>query len=401
MPGPNKPERTGSLVSHSVTVIQEKLPHYRAAFFDELRARLAANNVGLRVLYSADCVSPDLPPHLPWAVPVKTWRVAGLVCQAVLAETSRQDLVIVPQEVKYGALYFLLLKRWLGRHKLAFWGHGRNFQARNPDSFAERWKRFVSRKADWWFAYNHLSAGVVESIGFPRERITVVENAINTCLLRGIQEELTDNDILRVREELGLWSKNVGIFTGGLYPDKRISFLIDASEKVRARIPDFELIIMGNGPDRHLVETAARRFPWVHYVRSKNDRDKVPYWATAKLLLMPGLVGLVVLDSFALGTPIVTTAYPYHSPEIDYLRDGLNGVIVEDWKNPTGYADAVVDLLKNDGRRRLLAEQGARDAEYYSIERMATNFADGIVKALGTPKLGFHDLAHPKSIAST
>ncbi len=401
MPGPNKPERTGSLISHSVTVIQEKLPHYRAAFFEELRARLAMNNVGLKVLYSADCASPDLPAHLPWAVPVKTWRVAGLVCQAVIAETSRQDLVIVPQEVKYGALYFLLLKRWLGGQKLAFWGHGRNFQARNPDSFAERWKRFVSRKADWWFAYNQLSAEVVESIGFPRERITVVENAINTCLLRRARRELTDNDILRVREELGLCSENVGIFTGGLYPDKRISFLIDASERVRACIPDFELIIIGNGPDRHLVEAAAQRFQWVHYVRSKNDRDKVPYWATAKLLLMPGLVGLVVLDSFALGAPIVTTAYPYHSPEIDYLRDSVNGVIVQDWKNPTGYADAVVDLLKNEGQRRLLAEQGSKDAEYYSMGRMVTNFADGIEKALRTPRLRSRDAARPESVAAT
>lgn len=388
-------------IKHSVTVIQEKLPHYRASFFEELRARLAAHNIGLRVLYSADCVSPDLPAHLPWATPLKTWRILGLVCQAAIAETSRQDLVIIPQEVKYGALYFLLLKRWLGGQKLAFWGHGRNFQARNPNSLVERWKRFVSSKADWWFAYNSLSAKVVESIGFPSERITIVENAIDTRLLQRTRQELTDSALLRVRKKLGLASENIGIYTGGLYPDKRISFLLDASEKVRAHIPDFELIIIGNGPDRSLAEDAARRFSWVHYVGSKSDMEKIPYWATAKLLLMPGLVGLVVLDSFALCTPVVTTTYPYHSPEIDYLRDGVNGVIVQDWNNPTRYADAVINLLKNEGRRRLLAEQGSKDAEYYSIERMATNFADGIEKALQTPRLKSRGLEHPELVAAT
>ena len=46
------------------------------------------------------------------------------------------------------------------------------------------------------------------------------------------------------------------------------------------------------------------------------------YWHA----LLPGAVGLGVLDSFAFDVPLVTVDLPYHGPEIDYVRDGENGV---------------------------------------------------------------------------
>jgi exopolysaccharide biosynthesis WecB/TagA/CpsF family protein len=44
----------------------------------------------------------------------------------------------------------------------------------------EKWKQIWLTKVDWWFAYNDLSAGIVRSLGYPEERITSVQNAIDT-----------------------------------------------------------------------------------------------------------------------------------------------------------------------------------------------------------------------------
>jgi hypothetical protein len=46
----------------------------------------------------------------------------------------------------------------------------------------------------------------------------------------------------------------------------------------------------------------------------------VPYFILSKLVLMPGLVGLAVLDASALEVPLVTTAVPYHTPELTTLK---------------------------------------------------------------------------------
>jgi hypothetical protein len=75
---------------------------------------------------------------------------------------------------------------------------------------------------------------------------------------------------------------------------------------------------------------------------------------------MPGLVGLTVLDCAAAGIPIVTTAYPYHSPEIEYLRAGGNGLIVDDSRSVGAYAEAVVSVLQDACLRAGSVKRGGR-----------------------------------------
>jgi glycosyltransferase involved in cell wall biosynthesis len=141
--------------------------------------------------------------------------------------------------------------------------------------------------------------------------------------------------------------------------------------------------VIGDGPERFKIKEAAQAEPWIHDLGSKNDHDKVPFWAMAKLLLMPGLVGLVVVDSFALGVPLVTTDYPFHSPEIDYLKDGENGCVVPCGDDPSAYADAVVALLRDPDRIERLKAGAIASAAEHTIENMAKNFANGVMRCIG------------------
>jgi glycosyltransferase involved in cell wall biosynthesis len=372
----NKPGR--------VLIVQQHLPHYRVAFYGHLREVLAREGISLDLVFDPRTVGNLLPGSLEWALPAPIRWCLGFGWQPVLGPASNADLVIVQQEVKYLASYLLQCKH-RRNHRFAFWGHGRNFQARNPNSISERWKRVVSRRADWWFAYNDLSANVVESLGFPPDRITRVQNTIDTTSLSSALGSLSAPDIEAARESLGSTSANIAIFTGGLYPDKRLPFLFEAAKLVRLAVPDFELVVIGRGPDAPLVEAFAAQNPWLHCVGPKNDTEKLPYWALSKLLLMPGLVGLVVCDSFALGVPMVTADYPFHSPEVDYLEDGINGVLVKGWNDPAAYAQEVINLLLDEPRRLKLAAGGAESAKHFTIENMAANFAGGVVSALAHP----------------
>ena len=365
-----------------VLIIQEHLPHYRVPFFEQLRYLLDERNIQLDLAYSAGGTSKLLTGSLPWARAVPTARWRGLVYQHVIGLAKKADLVIVPQEVKYISLAWLFAHRAASRIKLAFWGHGQNMQTRNPNSLPEKAKRLLSARVDWWFAYNERSASVVRELGFPVDRITLVQNAIDTKHLIEARSALTPETIETAKISLDIDSTNVAIYTGGLYAEKRIPFLLESAAKVRARLPDFHLIIIGGGPQKDLLIEAARNSDRVHYLGPKNDIDKLPFSAISKVSLMPGLVGLGVLDSFALGVPLITTAYPYHSPEIQYLRDGVNGIIVNDWESSDAYANAVVYLLQNDQEREFMASEGRKTAEFYTIENMVENFTQGILAAL-------------------
>ena len=223
--------------------------------------------------------------------------------------------------------YLLLAAHRLLRCKLAYWGHGRNLQAAGSPPARERIKRRLAGAVDWWFAYTRLSGDTVAAAGFPRGRITVVQNSVDT---RGLQEAVRATDAAQrsmLKAALDIPTDDVGIYCGGMYGHKKLDFLLAACREVHARVPGFHMILVGDGPMQGTVERAARSHPWIHYVGSKFGPERGPYFAISRVMLMPGLVGLAIIDSFAAGTPIFTTDAPVHSPEIAYLENGVNGIM--------------------------------------------------------------------------
>lgn len=367
----------------SVLITQEHMPAFRVGFYEILRRKLAAEGVKLDVIYAPNQRNTFVTAEVDWAIKVPIhWLRGKIGWQPVLRHCLGRDLVVVQQETKYLVNPVLQLWSKLGGPKVAYWGHGKNFQAADPDSRGERIKAWLSRHVDWWFAYNRLSGDAVRAIGFPNDRITEVMNSIDTALLRRTMEETSPQTLIDLKKELHIDSQQVAVYTGGLYKAKRIEFLLQAALAIRERVPDFHLIVIGHGPDEAIIKAAAAKHPWIHPVGPKDDRGKVPYWMISKLLLVPGLVGLVVVDALALGVPLITTDYPFHSPEIDYLVNGGNGLLVPCGEDSRIYADAVSDLLEDEAKRLLLAETARRDGERYSFDAMAANFTEGVMRCL-------------------
>ena len=133
------------------------------------------------------------------------------------------------------------------------------------------------------------------------------------------------------------------------------------------------------------MEEAARAEPWLDFRGPTFDDEKALALASSSLTLMPGVVGLAIVDTFAYGCPIVTTDHPFHSPEIEYLRDGVNGVMLPRDTTPTQYADAVAGLLQAPQRRGRLRDAGTHSATELTMAHMVQRFADGIRLALAAP----------------
>ena len=369
-----------------VVAIVRYLAQYRVPFHEALRAELATSGIRYRLLYGpprpGEAAKKDTA-AIPWAEEISTTYLGPggkLAWLSVMGKVRGADLVVITQENSLLNNYPLQIWRKLGGPKVAYFGHGKNFQASNPDSAAERFKRLWIKQVDWWFAYTQRTAAIVADAGFPRERITVVNNAIDTSEIAAEIAALDPAAQTAVCQSLFGGSQNIGVYVGGLYPQKRVGFLLDAARLVRAAVPDFHLLIIGAGPDAGIAEEAAAELPWVRYVGPRFGAEKTALASLGRVLLMPGLVGLGVLDSFAYGTPMVTTNVSYHSPEIEYLRHGENGMMVAD--DVSTYAKAVTELL-TDEARRLQLRQGAEPAlETFSIQAMAQRFADGVRDAL-------------------
>ena len=185
-----------------------------------------------------------------------------------------------------------------------------------------------------------------------------------------------------LRSRLGIKGGGLAIYIGGIYPEKRIDFLIAAADQIKSKLSDFHLIIIGGGVDYPVALAASMSRPWLHVLGPVFDREKALYMAAGDVFLMPGLVGLAILDCSAFGLPIITTAYPHHSPEFYYMTPDLDAIVVDDWRSIDDYVSATVGLLLDQRRRNALSENFSRLAERYNIENMASRFASGVLKAL-------------------
>jgi glycosyltransferase involved in cell wall biosynthesis len=305
-----------------------------------------------------------------------------LLWQPVLRRLRGADLVIIFQNSANLVNYPVLLLSGLGVFHVALWGHGRCFQAGDRRRVREAFKAWYSKRVDHWFAYTDLSASVLEQQGFPRGRITVVNNAIDSGPLIAQYDRMTTGDDIALKSQLGIpVDARVGLYCGRFYGDKRLRFLMDAAAQVRNRCSKFHFIVIGEGDlEPEVTGFAQANAEWVHFVGPKYGIERVPYFRIAVCQLNPGAVGLGIVDSFAMLAPLITTDIPIHSPEIAYLENGTNGIMTAD--SGSAYADAVDRYLNDVHIQARLKDGCAKARRIYTIENMADRFAQGVLQAL-------------------
>ncbi|MBW8370389.1 MAG: glycosyltransferase family 4 protein [Thiobacillus sp.] len=373
--------------ARKVCIVQAVAKQYRRPFFDLLHARLQAEGVALTVIYSAankleaerkDAV--DLPIAYGHKVHAYWSRDFRMLYQPCLGRVMAADLVIVEQASKHVLNYILGAMRAFGLVRMAYWGHGRNWQ-QDGSRWLEPVKHALLGKSDWWFAYTNRVARYVVDSGFPADRVTVVQNSIDVNAFGKAVESIEADQRLALRHSLGISPEApIGLFCGSMHPSKKLGFLVEAAIQVHARVPDFHLVLVGAGPDEHIARKAATEHDWIHYTGPLFSTDKAAHFAIADLFMCPGLVGLAVLEAFAAGLPLFTTNIPVHSPEIDYLTDSVTGAITD--FDPRKYGEAVSACLHDPASLARMSE-AARDASRcYGLEPMVENFAQGVLACL-------------------
>ena len=368
-----------------VLVIQRRMTHYRLPFFESLRQQCADNNIEL-ILACGTAATDELNKNdsgeLSWGIELTTYYKFGICWQPFAHLLNDIDAVVVALENK---LVFNFIPQFFN-YKLRFiyWGHGANLQG-NPKSLRERFKRRVASYADWWFGYTQMSVPLIERSGFPAERITVLNNSIDTAELAAQCAAVTPEHQARWRAELQLAGKQVGIYIGSLYEEKRIDFLLAAAKQLQQANPDFVLLIIGGGAQKALVEQFCAHHAWAHYLGVRKGQEKVDLLCLADVMLNPGLVGLGILDSFVAGVPMLTTDCGLHSPEIAYLQPGVNGLMTAN--DLASYVAEVQALLSDAEVLARLRAGCLESAKEYTVENMARNFTQGLLQCLQQPGL--------------
>ena len=368
-----------------VILIYRTIPQYRIEFYNLLREGLLKKNIELELIYGDNAYKGRMDNvHCDWAIYKKNYTLnipkLFIIWQPCIKEVQSADLVIVEQANKLLFNYYLILRRIFRNKKFAFWGHGLNMQIPRSSIF-NKFKLTYINKANWWFAYTEGIKSFLVNQGVNENKITVVQNAIDTKALNQLYHSIPDEEVKELKKKYGIdENEKVLIYCGALSKEKNLPFLIDSFDALKQRGYQFKLIIIGAGVKIKTIETAIATRPWIVYPGPKFGRDKALHFRLSDIFLLPGTIGLAILDSFAFETPIVTIKYEYHSPEFEYIINDYNAVVTED--NVKNYTDRVADLLDNPGKIDLLKKAAALMIAKYNIQTMVDNFISGIENAL-------------------
>lgn len=370
-----------------VLVYQRVLPHYRQAFFLKLNEQLSKSGGSLSLIYGS-----EMPNTVPKTVDftsdfskyVNTKYLSFLNFEIVwlpieLKWLLSADVVVIEQANRIISNYFVVFLCFVLGKKIVYWGHGMNYQAKKP-SFLGKFKQFYTGFSSGFIAYTKGGCDYLIANGYNSEKTFFVNNSVDIQLPTKISHQYSD-DTQFLNNSI-FPTTNMAVYCGGMYKHKRLNFLLDAVILIKKYIPDFSLVLIGDGPDADLaINFANEHSDWVHYAGFLVGEEKSRVFSKAKLQFMPGLVGLAVIDSFVFEVPLVTTNIDYHSPEFEYIKNGENGIVTED--SVTSYALSVVDYLK-DEEKLLELKRGCRDSsKIYTVDNMVVNFSNAILKIMG------------------
>ncbi len=379
------------------------VPTYRAAFFE----RLGAIAERRYVVFHGDPepgsgVVAASPPFGFEHVRVRNrfWSVFGrtLVYQPVLARIAGGgfDALVIGHEVKYVSNFVLaLLFRTLGKPVL-LWGFGQNtdiMKGRRSGlgeavgAVVTRAQGAMLRVATDFLAYTPKGAAHAEEAGMPRDRITVLNNTIDISGEVAAHARAQTLDRAELRREFGVSEDAVVLlFVGRLNGPKRVDALIEAVRDLRQQEVRIETVIVGSGPEESRLRAMAGGQSWCRFLGPIHDRDRLSrVFRIGDALVIPGYVGLAVNHAFAHGLPVITCHSDLHSPEIEYVEDGVNGLILPSLGE---LAAGLRRFAASDDLRLKLASGALRSREKLDLQCMVEAFDRGVRMAISRSRSG-------------
>jgi glycosyltransferase involved in cell wall biosynthesis len=311
---------------------QEKVPHYRVAVCNHLSEYLKRENFALTV--ASEGIQDGNAHQVEFdhkAVPLSFLRLAKIIFQI------KPDIIIFWVRLRHLYLFPILFLAKILRKKTIYWGHGTDLSRQG----SIRLKKFANNLEyamfDALILYaEHLKANVKMKF---HNKTFVANNTLAFASDQRTQDKKNCLSSYNIRT-----ARNI-ICCGRMQRRKRLQDLLAAFELLNRR--DVGLILVGPDTDGILRDIHADN---IHILGPIYGNKMLDLLSASDVFSLPGAVGLSIVDAFYCGLPIVTEDGD-ESPEIMYLKDGINGFVV-----PRGDIHQLMQklelLLENDVLRK-------------------------------------------------
>jgi glycosyltransferase involved in cell wall biosynthesis len=223
------------------------------------------------------------------------------------------------------------------------------------------------------------SASVLHSrFGVPTDRVVVIPNGVDARAF-----DVVDPARRReARAALGLDPERATVVSvSALVPEKGVDLVIDAL----GCVPEVQLLVVGDGPERGALERRARAVAAERVVFAGWIPSAVPAYAAADVFVLASRGGdsmpAVLIEAGLTGVPAVATAVEA-IPEI--VVDGVTGTVVGE--SADELAQAIAALLEDPQNARAMgAAARARGLERYELSVVAVRWLE-VLESVARPR---------------
>jgi phosphatidyl-myo-inositol alpha-mannosyltransferase len=163
------------------------------------------------------------------------------------------------------------------------------------------------------------------------------------------------------------WSGNTIGFLGRFEEDRKgLPVLLDALPIISRFIPDIRVLIAGPGDSEEVLEKVDPQLRnRVEFLGKISESDKTDFLASVSLYIAPNTggesFGIILAEAMAGGAAVVASDIPAFA---DVLGNGEFGALFES-ENSESLAKVIIDLLRDDSKRKGLAVAGAVHAQRF------------------------------------
>jgi glycosyltransferase involved in cell wall biosynthesis len=210
-----------------------------------------------------------------------------------------------------------------------------------------------------------LRRQLAQDNGLDPTRITSVPTGIDLA-------QFTPLDKAACRRSLGVDARPTLGIVATLRDWKGHDYLLDAWSRLSPRFADWQLLVVGDGPQRARLEARVAQEGLAATVRFVGNQDNVPLWLNSlDLFTLPSFgdegVPQGIMQAMACGLAVVST--PVGAIEEAVQRD-RTGLIVEP-RNATALAEALGRLMTDEPLRRAMGEAGRAHAHaHFGVDPM-------------------------------
>ena len=172
------------------------------------------------------------------------------------------------------------------------------------------------------------------------------------------------------------------LYVGSLIYRKGLDLLLEAAAKVDK---DYELTIIGNGPEKETLEMKANYWgisDRVSFLSFLEGQELIKQYHQNDIFVFPtreDCFGLVINEAMAASMPVITSKYAEGS--YDLVLDGENGIVF-DPEDTNGLVTLLNGIIGNDQVVKEMGEKSYKHIQEFSLENTADKYVEAITKVI-------------------